>query len=186
MFFEEKVVSYVEDPDDDEEFWVNPNHTSEERRDDDVSDDASDSSSVADEKTEDNGWVRYTTRAGRITGLPSGLYDPSTGLAKSYHGAACENYYQSLQELDNDEIEYLGVGAGIGGGFEHTEELKPMKYKEAMATKDKVQWQKAVDEEHKRMVKHKVWEAVLRKDLPQAEKIISTTWAMKKKSSGTF
>ena len=45
-----------------------------------------------------------TTRAGRRRGLSSGLYNPSTGLAKSYHGVAREHYYQSLQELDNDEI----------------------------------------------------------------------------------
>jgi hypothetical protein len=29
------------------------------------------------------------------------------------------------------------VGAGIGGGFEHTGELKVMKYKEAMASTNK-------------------------------------------------
>ena len=186
MFFEEKAVSYAEEPDDDEEFWVNPNHTSEERRDDDVSDDASDNSSVADGKTEDNGWVRYTTRAGRNTGLPSGLYDPSTGLAKSYHGAACENYYQSLQELDNDEIEYLGVGAGIGGGFEHTEELKPMKYKEAISSPDGQAWKVEILNEYKRMVDNDVFEVVSKKDLPPGTKIIDSTWACKKKSNGTL
>jgi hypothetical protein len=34
-------------------------------------------------------------------------------------------------EVANAYFEYSNVGAGIGGGFEHTSELKPMKYKEA-------------------------------------------------------
>ena len=102
-------------------------------------------------KAEEEGWVRHITRAGRRTGLPNGLYDPSTGLSKSYLGAAFENYYQSLQELDNEEVEnklkfnhsqveYLGVGAGIGGGFENMEELKPMKYQEAISGADAAAW----------------------------------------------
>ena len=78
-----------------------------ERSDDDDSDNESVSSSVANCNAKDEGWVQYMARAGRKIGLPSRLYDPSTGLAKSYHGAACENYYQSLQELDNGEIEKM-------------------------------------------------------------------------------
>jgi hypothetical protein len=31
-----------------------------------------------------------------------------------------------------DAAEVAAVGAGIGGGFENTAELKPMKYNEAM------------------------------------------------------
>ena len=43
-------------------------------------------------------------------------------------------------------------GAEIGGGFENTQKLRVMNYNEAMATKDKDQWLKAVDEEHQRMI----------------------------------
>ena len=64
-------------------------------------------------------------------------------LSKGYHGESCENYYQSLLELDSKEIgekqkvdhskrEYLRVGAGTDKRFENTEELKSMKYKEAI------------------------------------------------------
>jgi hypothetical protein len=45
------------------------------------------------------------------------------------------------------------VGAGIGGGFTHIQELIPMKYKEAMAGPEKVEWLKAIEEEYQRMVK---------------------------------
>ena len=49
------------------------------------------------------------------------------------------NYYGSLTELDNEEVElnneleniyaeYSNVGAGIDRGFENTSELNPMKY----------------------------------------------------------
>ena len=141
--------------------------------------------------------MQYTTHTGRKTGLPSGLYDPRTGLGKSYHGTACENYYQSLQELDNDEIEnkwnvdhsqieYLGVGDGIGGGFENTEELKPMKYKETISHPDGEAWKVEILNEYKRMVANNVFEAVNIKDLSPSTTIIDSTWACKRKSNGTL
>ena len=51
-------------------------------------------------------------------------------------------------KLATTHHEVLAVGAGIGGGFVDTSELKPMKNKEAMLTKDKEQWIKAVDDEY--------------------------------------
>ena len=45
-----------------------------------------------------------------------------------------------------DEI--IAVGAGIGGGFDHTSELRPMKYEEAMASPKAQLWGEAVDIEH--------------------------------------
>jgi galactokinase/mevalonate kinase-like predicted kinase len=84
--------------------------------------------------------------------------------------------------LEQFEAEIMLVGAGIGGGFNHTSELIPMKYNEAMSSKDSEQWKKAVEEEHQRMVDHKV----KKKDVPQGTKVLSSTWAMKKKSNGKF
>lgn len=49
------------------------------------------------------------------------------------------------------DVEMVDVGAGLGSGFENTNELHVMKFKEAMATKDKPCWVKAVDKEHGRM-----------------------------------
>ena len=80
----------------------------------------------------------------------------------------------------------LAVGAGIGGEFLDTIELKPMKYKQAMSTKDKDHWMKAVEDEYNRMVSRSVWKAVDKKDVPSTAKILTSTWAMKKKANGTF
>ena len=51
--------------------------------------------------------------------------------------AAVQNYYNRLQEIDNDKVKlstevsnvyvkYSNAEAGTGGVFEHTSELKPM------------------------------------------------------------
>ena len=42
-----------------------------------------------------------------------------------------------LGMLVKDSEEMGLVGAGLGGGFNNTTELKPMNYKEAMAIQDK-------------------------------------------------
>ena len=78
------------------------------------------------------------------------------------------------------------VGAGLGSGFDHTSELHDMKFKQAMKLVDKKNWEKAVNEEHKLMKKHKVWEEVKREDVPADAKVLTLTWAMKKKSKGKF
>ena len=43
-----------------------------------------------------------------------------------------------------------------------------------------------MDEEHGRMEKHSAWQAILRRDLPTAAKILTSIWAMKKKANGTY
>ncbi len=48
-----------------------------------------------------------------------------------------------------------------------------------MRTKDKEQRAKAVEEEHQRMVDHKVWEPVDKTNVPQGSKVLTSTWAMK-------
>ncbi len=58
--------------------------------------------------------------------------------------------------------EFGAVGAGLGGGFDNTQELHVMKYKEAMKTPDKPNWINEVNEEHERFKKHKVFKAVPR------------------------
>ena len=83
------------------------------------------------------------------------------------------------------DYEMAAVGAGLCGGFGNTRELKVMKYKEAMQ-EDSVNWEVAVKEEHDRMVKHKVWRPVKMSDVPVRAKILTSTWAMKKKSNGTY
>ena len=61
-----------------------------------------------------------------------------------------------------------------------------MKYHEAINGPDHVEWKKAAEEEYDRMVKHNVWTPVPRADVPEGSKIITSTWAMKKKANGTY
>jgi Reverse transcriptase (RNA-dependent DNA polymerase) len=61
-----------------------------------------------------------------------------------------------------------------------------MKYKQAMATQDQASWTKAVQEEHERMVHHGVFKVTSRTHLPHGIKVLTSTWAMKKKSNGTY
>jgi 5'-3' exoribonuclease 2 len=61
-----------------------------------------------------------------------------------------------------------------------------MKYNEAMATKDKPEWLKAVKEEFDRMQDHQVFQLVKRAEVPPGAKVLTSTWAMKKKSNGKF
>jgi hypothetical protein len=100
-----------------------------------------------------------------------------------------EHYYDAMQEIHEGEFiknEVNCVGAGLEGGFANTKELHVMKYKQAMATEDVKQWERAVNEEHDRMVKHWAWQAILIKDIPQDVKIMTLTWALKKKANGSF
>ncbi len=69
--------------------------------------------------------------------------------ATTYH-----NYYQVLEndEIEEKDPEIAAVGAAIGGGFDHTSKLIPIKFKEAMNRPDKDEWLKSVQREYKRMV----------------------------------
>ena len=84
------------------------------------------------------------------------------------------------------QYEFACVGAGIGGGFGNTEELKLLKYKEAMASNDKAKWAEAVNKEFNNMKDYEVWKAVPKEEVPEDAKILTSTWAMKKKANGTF
>jgi hypothetical protein len=78
-----------------------------------------------------------------------------------------------------EEPEFGLVGDGIGGGFENTAELKVMKFDEAMSGPNKKKWEKATDEEHDRMIKHKIRNVVKRRDVPKGALLLTSTWAMK-------
>ncbi len=80
-------------------------------------------------------------------------YDPATGCTIGAEATALANYYQCLEDTD-DEMEFANVGAGIGGEFENTMELKPMKYKEAINGPDGKAWEKEIENEHDHMVKN--------------------------------
>jgi hypothetical protein len=56
-------------------------------------------------------------------------YDPVTGHTIGAKATVLANYYQCLKDTDCT-MKFANIGAGIGGGFENTLELKPMKYEE--------------------------------------------------------
>ena len=130
---------------------------------------------------------RRSSRVGTET--PAWLKAINTGTA------AAANYYASLAEIEeseiigismvtNEYIEYANVGAGVGGGFDNTAELKPMKYEKAIQGPDGEAWKKEIENEHNRMVAHGVFEPVHKDDLPNGVVPIDSTWACKKKSNG--
>jgi hypothetical protein len=60
-----------------------------------------------------------------------------------------------------------------------------MIYSEAINGPDCKLWKPEVAEEHQRMIDSGVFEPVKLSKVPKGVKLIDTTWAMKKKSSGT-
>ena len=130
-------------------------------------DDTEDVNEVEDDVAE------ATTRPKRTARAPTRLIEEIDALSL-------------MEAFEGTAFEIAAVGAGIGGGFENTAELIPMKYNEAMAGPDREGWIKAVEDEHNRMLHHKVWTPVKRSDVPRGTKIITTTWAMKKKANGTL
>ena len=96
------------------------------------------------------------------------------------------NYYQILSNITDEEVDddFGCVGADVGSGIEHTDELRVMKYDEAMDTDDKKDWEKAVDIKHDDL-KH-IIKATPREEVPEDGTILPHAWAMKKKDSGRY
>jgi hypothetical protein len=140
--------------------------------------DTADTDVEADIEAEIDDWTEVTSRSGRTVRPPQRLIEEMAALAVT------SNYYAELADEDDDE--YGLVGAGLGGGFDVTTELHVMKYKQAMKSDDKDAWMKAVDEEHQRMKDHQVWEAVPKDKVEVGRKVLTSTWAMKKKANGKF
>jgi hypothetical protein len=135
------------------------------------------------------------TRSGRVTRPPVRLMDEMVGVFTE----AERKYYSTINaqnDFDAKEVaamagsniaeEVVAVGAGLGGGFEHTSELRVMKYEEAMQSNDKAKWNKAVEDEWNNFKEYGVFEAVKKSEVPNDAKFVSTTWAMKKKASGRY
>jgi hypothetical protein len=92
----------------------------------------------------------------------------------------------SDDEGDNDDLDFetAFVGAGVGGGYSHTNELKVLNYKQAMASSNRQAWLEEIDNEYKRFEKFKVFKIVPRSELNDDDEVKSTTWAFKQKSNG--
>ncbi len=147
------------------------------------------------EKTD--GWIPATTRYGRTIGRKDGAYNPITGTTIKWSDlmatkvddddvteVADSNYYEVLgidenkvkvlQEFNDSLLDYLNVGAGIGGGFTNTNELLLMGYHEAINGPDGKKWKEEVRTEHGRMVQSGVFERVKHSKLPSGVKVKDT------------
>jgi hypothetical protein len=96
-------------------------------------------------------------------------------------------YYEAMRDFPQGEFypgEIACVGVGIGGGFANTMELHVMKYDQAINGPEAKEWAIAVEEEHNRMLDHEVFQTVPREEVPNGSKILTSTWAMKKKANG--
>jgi hypothetical protein len=99
------------------------------------------------------------------------------------------NYYEAMRDFPQGEYapgEVACVGAGIGGGFTNMMELHVLKYDQAVNGPEAKEWDKAIEEEHKQMLDHEVFQTIPRDDVPRGSKILTSTWAMKKKSNGVY
>eukprot|EP00797_Seminavis_robusta_P025408 Sro4424_g353970.1 Retrotransposon protein (325) ;mRNA; r:373-1349 len=97
------------------------------------------------------------TRSGRVVKPRDRLIETMEvgGIATDYEiglTPAEERYYDAMERFPEAFGEVSCVGAGIGGGFTNTQELHVLDYNQAMATDDKKDWQKSVEEEYQRMV----------------------------------
>ena len=157
----------------------------------------SDSDSDSDDDDDQEEAKKETrTRSGRKSKAPTRLIEMSNvGLTHSeanYFAAMINasilatdgHEHRAVTEVRNAEIAL--VGAGLGGGFQNTKELRVMKYDEAMESNDRAYWENAADEEHDKMQKFTVWTPRKLRSLPPDAKIITSTWAMKKKASGIY
>ena len=99
-------------------------------------------------ENENDGWNEVRTRSGRVIRLPERMNIDTMAVAltnaeRNYYDRVANpsaNYYSILEDATEQEFaesEIAVVGAGLGGGFENTNELKVLNYKKAMASLDK-------------------------------------------------
>jgi hypothetical protein len=113
------------------------------------------------------------TRSGRAVNPPARFIEEIGATAGDYEigltasELRCCTLMRDFPEGEFAPGEVACVGAGLGGGFEHASELHVMKFKTAMATKDRQAWEVAVQEEHQRTVESGAWKAVSLDELPR-------------------
>jgi hypothetical protein len=157
-----------------------------------ASDEESTHSTSTGDNSEDNEQSILDTEIKEAEAIPGG----TLRSGKTFRDIAAANIAAHPIKITTAEVDYLlamkelgelaCVGAGIGGGFEHTSELHVLKYNQAMAGPDSDKWTKAVEEEHTRMIDNEVWKPVPSNQVPKDAKVLTSTWAMKKKSDGTY
>jgi hypothetical protein len=97
-----------------------------------------------------------------------------------------DNFGSVSIDVSSNFDEIILFGAGIGEGIKHTAELHVLNFKNAMKRPDKEQWEKAIEDKHKWMIENKVWVPIKHENMGKNVKILSSTWAMKKKANIQF
>jgi hypothetical protein len=87
--------------------------------------------------------------------------------------------YNEMVAEAGEPPELMGVGAGAGGGYGHTNELRTMNYRKAMASPDRHLWEEAIRQEYLKFVKFGVSEVIPLGELPSGKKLITCAWAIK-------
>ena len=87
-------------------------------------------------------------------------------------------------EIKKIYLEIKSVGAGLGSDFTNTTELKVMKYREAVNGPDGESRKEEILNEHNRMLKNNVFEAVDKDSIPSGTKIIDSMWVTSSRVMG--
>lgn len=90
-----------------------------------------------------------------------------------------------LEVLGTQDSDVMGVGAA-SSNYNNTAELHVLNYKQAMNSSDREEWKKEVKREKERFDKSNAVSPVKRREVPRGTKIMTSTWAMKRKSNGTY
>lgn len=140
---------------------------------------------------------QQTTRTGRAVRAPTRLIetcDTATEIATTATAAQIR-YLSEMANIDGDELNLVStvlsdelevqlVGAGIGGGFESTKDLRVLNHRQAMQSEDAEKWKDAYRKEEERLEKFGVFTPVKRTGVPKGAKTLSSVWANKRKSNG--
>ena len=81
--------------------------------------------------------------------------------------------------------EFMLVGAA-GNAFATTTEIQVMKPHEDLLSDDKEDWEEAIEDEYQRFQRLNLFQARTRATISRHAKILTSTWAMKKKSNGKY
>ena len=117
------------------------------------------------------------TKIGRKVGRKDGQYNPTIWFTVAVRTVdeSLENYHRALAQIDEQEVqttrdfsnaavEYHNVGSGVGRWFDHTSEIKPKKYKEAINGPNGEAWKQKIKNKQDRILKNKVFKAAGKKD----------------------
>ena len=89
------------------------------------------------EENKDEEHFPLTSRVGRVIRRPNRLVETNTAAVNAEDVSGYLQMIREVNENDFEKKEFCAVGAGIGGGFTHTTELKVLKFDEAVNGLDK-------------------------------------------------